>query len=94
MRIPSGCYSREGSPQCHSTLSKTASASKLARGSTKVLTAEENVRPISHPFVPCLEFPRSGEKPLLPHEPAYLKQHGLLNKISYIADTTKKEGAT
>ncbi|XP_063223074.1 esterase E4-like [Bacillus rossius redtenbacheri] len=73
---------------------RAASVNELASGITKVLTAEENVRLISNPFVPSLEFPRSGEQPFLPHEPAYIEQHGLFNQVPYITGVTKREGAS
>ncbi|XP_063223076.1 uncharacterized protein LOC134531312 [Bacillus rossius redtenbacheri] len=70
---------------------RSLSVSQLTSGVTKVLTAEESVRPISYPFVPSLEFPRSGEQPFLPHEPAYIEQHGLFNQVPYITGVTKRE---
>ncbi|KAJ8881675.1 hypothetical protein PR048_018161 [Dryococelus australis] len=73
---------------------RSVSVSELASGITKVLTAEENVRLISYPFVPSLEFLRRGEQPFLPHEPAYIEQHGLFNQVPYITGVTKREGAS
>ncbi|XP_063223075.1 fatty acyl-CoA hydrolase precursor, medium chain-like [Bacillus rossius redtenbacheri] len=35
-----------------------------------------------------------GEQPFLPHEPAYIEQHGLFNQVPYITGVTKRESAS
>ncbi|KAJ8893142.1 hypothetical protein PR048_005725 [Dryococelus australis] len=70
---------------------RAASGKDLLTAINHILTAEESERLISNPFVPSLEFPRKGEKPFLPHEPSYLVENGLFNKVPYITGVTKNE---
>ncbi|KAJ8881685.1 hypothetical protein PR048_018171 [Dryococelus australis] len=73
---------------------RAASADELKSAINKVLIADEYSRLISVPFVPSLELQRSEEQPFLLHEPAYIEQHGLFNKVPYITGATKREGAS
>ncbi|XP_063233546.1 esterase FE4-like [Bacillus rossius redtenbacheri] len=70
---------------------REAPADQLSGALGQVLTAEENERLLAFPFVPSLEFPRSGETPFLPHEPLYMEQRGLFNKVPYITGVTANE---
>ncbi|KAJ8875859.1 hypothetical protein PR048_023762 [Dryococelus australis] len=73
---------------------RAASANELKSAINKVLTADESTGLISVPFVPSLELQRSGEKPFLLHEPAYIEQHGLFNNVPYMTGANKREGAS
>ncbi|XP_063223073.1 uncharacterized protein LOC134531309 [Bacillus rossius redtenbacheri] len=73
---------------------RAASASELTSALNRVLTADESTRLISVPFIPSLEFQRSGEQQFLPHEPSYIEQNGLFNNVPYILGATKREGAS
>ncbi|XP_063223236.1 carboxylic ester hydrolase-like [Bacillus rossius redtenbacheri] len=73
---------------------RAAEPADLLKNLGRVLVGSERWPLLANPFIPSLEFPRKGVQPFLPHEPAYIEQHGLFNKVPYITGAAGREGVS
>ncbi|KAJ8881678.1 hypothetical protein PR048_018164 [Dryococelus australis] len=68
---------------------RSVSAAELIKTLPKVTAPKGSTRP----FVPSIEFPRTGEEPFLRHSPTMLVKGGFFNSVPYIAGSAKREVA-
>ncbi|XP_063222148.1 fatty acyl-CoA hydrolase precursor, medium chain-like [Bacillus rossius redtenbacheri] len=59
----------------------------------KELPKVTHPKPSTRPFVPCIEFARTGEQPFLRQSPTTLVERGVFNYVPYIIGSAKREVA-